>query len=40
MCVFGGWPFLGIDLRTVNFSLIVILMLESDEEWKSFRRLV
>ena len=39
MCL-GDGLFLGIDLRTVNFSLIVILMLESEEEWKSFRRLV
>lgn len=38
VCVFGGWPFLGIDFRTVNFRLVVLWMLESKEEWKSFRR--
>ena len=45
--VFWGWGvcvclgdglFGGMDFRTVNFRLVVLLMLESREEWKYFRR--
>ena len=37
MCL-GDGLFGGMDFRTVNFRLVVLLMLESREGWKYFRR--